>query len=84
MRTTLDIDDDLLRRAKEVAARTRRPLRAVVEDALRASLSQTGKQVRTKRVRLLVSTQPPGLCPGVDLDSTAGLLDLMEQWNAPA
>jgi hypothetical protein len=82
MRTTLDLDDDLLRRAKEAAARTRRPLRAVVEDALRAWLSQTHDQVHVKPVELPVSTQPGGLCPGVDLDSAAALLDLMEGTNA--
>ncbi len=38
MKTTLDIKDDLLLRAKELAKKTGRPLRAVVEDSLRATL----------------------------------------------
>lgn len=38
MRTTIDIRDDLLTRAKRHARRTGRPLRAVVEDGLRRVL----------------------------------------------
>lgn len=40
MKTTLDIKDELLIRAKEYAKRTGQPLRAVVEDGLRQTLSQ--------------------------------------------
>lgn len=39
MKTTLDIHDDLLVRAKQHAKATGRPLRAVVEDGLRTVLS---------------------------------------------
>ena len=39
MKTTLDIDDELLNRAKRQARRTGRPLRALVEDGLRQVLS---------------------------------------------
>lgn len=39
MKTTIDIKDDLLLRAKALARETGRPLRAVVEDGLRAALS---------------------------------------------
>ena len=39
MKTTLDIHDELLVRAKRYARETGRPLRALVEDALRQVLS---------------------------------------------
>jgi hypothetical protein len=39
MKTTLEIQDDLLIRAKKLAKKTGRPLRAVVEDSLRATLA---------------------------------------------
>lgn len=39
MKTTLDIKDDLLLRAKKLARETGRPLRAVVEDSLRVTLA---------------------------------------------
>ncbi len=84
MRTTVDISDDLLRQAKEAAARTNRPLREVIEDALRESFARARENGQRRRVKLPVSKEPPGLCPGVDLDNNAALLDLMERDNGPA
>ena len=46
MKTTLDIQDELLLRAKRHAQRTGRPLRAVVEEGLRQVLSNTTTQTR--------------------------------------
>ena len=40
MKTTLDIQDALLERAKRHAKRVRRPLRAIVEEGLRRVLSE--------------------------------------------
>ena len=40
VKTTLDINDELLSRAKHLAKATGRPLRAVVEDGLRRVLSE--------------------------------------------
>ncbi len=39
MKTTLDIHDELLARAKRHARETGRPLRAVIEDGLRRALA---------------------------------------------
>ena len=83
MRTTIDIEDDLLRRAKEVAARTNRPLRQVIEDALREVFGRAERQARRGRVKLKVSRRRGGLRPGVDIDNSAALLDLMEEGDAP-
>jgi hypothetical protein len=77
MRTTISIDDALLAEAKQLAARTGRSLAAVVEDALRESLSRRREHVR-RAVELPVFGQG-GFQPGVDLDDSAALLDLMEQ-----
>lgn len=46
MKTTLDIQDELLRRAKRHAQRTGRTLRAVVEEGLRQVLSTTDPSPR--------------------------------------
>ena len=46
MKTTLDIHDELLTRAKQHAHETQRPLRAVVEEGLRLVLSQ---EIRPER-----------------------------------
>jgi hypothetical protein len=40
MKTTLDIQDTLLERAKRYAKRVRRPLRAIVEEGLRRVLTE--------------------------------------------
>jgi hypothetical protein len=76
MRTTINIDDALLAEARQVAARTGRSLTAVVEDALRESLHRRG-QSAPRTVELPVFGEG-GVQPGVDLDDSASLLDLME------
>ena len=81
MRTTITIDEQLLAEAKEAAARSGRTLNAVVEDALRAALSRRDDQRRTGRPAL-PTFKGSKLQPGVDLDDSAGLLDLMEEARA--
>jgi hypothetical protein len=76
MRTTVDLPDDVLREAKERAARSQRSLSEVVVDALRMTFARTAAAKR-KPVRLK-TVGGNGLQPGVDLDDSAGLLDLME------
>ena len=77
MRSTIRIDDRLLAEAKAQAARSGRTLAAVVEDALRASLARRDRGETTRPLAL--PTSPGGrLRPGVDLDDSAALLELME------
>lgn len=45
MRTTLNIDDDVLIAVKEVAARESKPAGAVVSDLLRRSLAHGGREI---------------------------------------
>lgn len=77
MRTTINIDDALLAEAKQVAARTGRSLTAVVEDALRESLHR--RRRTGQRAVELPTFGEGGVQPGVDLDDSAALLELMEQ-----
>ena len=76
MRTTVRLDDDLLRQAKALAARTGRTLTALIEDGLREALARHGRRQERPRVAL-PTFKGKGLQPGVDLDDTAGLLDIM-------
>ena len=46
MKTTVDIQDELLARAKRHARRTGRPLRAVIEEGLRQVLSPSSPRRR--------------------------------------
>ncbi len=77
MRTTVRLDDQLLTAAKEHAARTGRTLTALLEDALRTFLALESRQTRRRPLRL-PTFGDGGLQPGIDLDNTADLLDLME------
>ncbi len=45
MKTTVEIQDELMVRAKRYAKRAGRPLRAVIEDGLRRILAETSPEV---------------------------------------
>lgn len=77
MRTTIRLNDDLLARAKAHAARSGQTLTRVIEDALRVLLERTEPPKR-KRPFKMVTFKGGGPLPGVDLDDSAGLLDIME------
>ncbi len=61
MKTTLNIQDELLARAKRHARRTGRPLRAVVEEGLRQVLS-----TETTRGRYVLPDHSVGEAGGKD------------------
>ena len=75
MRTTMDLSDELMRRAKKKAADDGVPLRDVIEDALRRYLTEkpgaTGYKFRW-------TTEKGALMPGVDLDDRDSLFDIMD------
>lgn len=76
MRTTIRIDDRLLVEAKTRAARSGRSLTAVVEDALREAFARRDGGPRGP---IELPVFPHGrLMPGVDLDDSAALLDVIE------
>jgi hypothetical protein len=77
MRTTLNIDDDLYRRAKTEAARVGTTVTALLEDALRARLQRAETAVEAPAVRL-TTVGGNGVRPGIDLDDSAALLDAMD------
>ena len=78
MRTTIRLDDQLLANVKTLAAETGRSLTSVIEDALREMLARATKTDERPPVRL-TTVSGNGLMPGVDLDDSATLLDLMEE-----
>ena len=78
MRTTIDLPDDLLSEAKERAVREGRSLSEVVGDAVRSSFTRTAPPAE-RATKLPTFTGGGGLQPGVDLDDSAALLDLMER-----
>jgi hypothetical protein len=82
MRTTIRLDDQLLRDAKQLAARTGRTLTAVISDSLREALARDAAPEPRQRFQL-PTFGGDGLRPGVDLDDSAALLDLMERGDRP-
>lgn len=82
MRTTLDLNEQLVRRAKKAAAERGTTLTAIIEDALREKLTRPTRVTPAKR-RVLHTFKGDGLQRGVDLTSTSALLDLLEDDAAP-
>ncbi len=82
MRTTIRIDDQLLKEAKQLAIRSGKSLTSIIEDALRESLARQHNPKQRVPVHL-ITFSGKGLLPGVDLDDSATLLDVMESPDDP-
>lgn len=78
MRTTLRLDDGILKEAKRLALDTGRTLGEVIEDLLREALDRRRQSGPLQKPAPLPTFKGGGLRPGVDLDDSSGLLDLME------
>ncbi len=76
MRTTLQLDDNLITEAKVLAARTGRTLSQVIEDALRQALVP---RPREEQAPVVLPTSPGAPRQGVHLDDNASLRDLMDE-----
>lgn len=77
LRTTIRLDETLMKEVKKAAAESGRTLTGVIEDALRENLSRRRGGGPRRRVRF-PTFNGRGLLPGIDLDDTAALLDRME------
>lgn len=77
MRTTINLDDEVLKEAKLLARRSGTTLTAVIEDALRERLARRQATESQAPVRLL-TVAGHGLLPGVDLDDSGALRELMD------
>jgi hypothetical protein len=77
VRTTIDLPEDVLAEAKARAAREGRTLSEVVGDAVRSSFARPAAGERAPVE--LPTFAGDGLQPGVDLDDSAALLELMER-----
>lgn len=81
MRTTIRLNDQLLRDAKNAAVASGRTFTELVEDALRETLAR--RKAAHGQERVTLPTFRGVRRPGVDLDDSAGLLDLMEESDDP-
>ena len=79
MRTTVDLDDHVLREAKLVARENGVTLTSFIEDALRERLARRRSAQKGKPGWVSLPTNGgEGLHPGVDLDDSRALLDIMD------
>ncbi len=77
MKTTLNLNDQVLRQAKRRAARDGITLTTFVEDALRAKLARTGSRTAPFRLQLetVTGTEPPT----VDIADRDALYDVIDR-----
>jgi hypothetical protein len=83
MKTTLILDDEVHRRAKEASARLGIPLTKFIEDAIRLKIDTESTRRTVAIPRLPLSKEKGGLRPGINLDDTAELLNLLDQAIEP-
>lgn len=79
MRTTVRLDDTLLRQAKKLAAETGQSLTAVIEAALREVVGRRAASSTRKEKIVFPIFKGRSLRPGFDLDNSAALLNVMEE-----
>lgn len=77
-RTTVRLDERLLGQAKKLAAENGTTLTALIEDGLREVVNRRGTPRRQAKRGVIPTFGGNGLRPGVNLDDSASLLDVME------
>lgn len=78
MRTTIRLDEGLLRQVKAEAVRRGETVTALIERGLRLVLSNSHNPRRRPKVALPVSRARGGTKPGIDLSDSSGLIDRLE------
>ena len=81
MRTTLTLDDDLLQRVREEAARTRRTVRDVLNERLRLGFAAATRPRSAKRF-VVEPFAAAGFAPGIDELKLNQLADALEAEDA--
>jgi hypothetical protein len=76
MRTTVNIDDELLRDAKKQAADEGRTLGELISESLRERLARRPRSGRKRYSAVTAGAGGP--LPGVDITNNAAIRDLMD------
>jgi hypothetical protein len=77
MRTTIRLDDDLLREAKRAALDGGQTLTAFIESALRERLARRAQARKSEPIKLL--TVPGKPLPGIDFSSNAAVREFLDR-----
>jgi hypothetical protein len=75
MKTTIEIQSELLRKAKDAARKEGTTLRALVEEGLRTVLQARSKPRRRRKFRM-ATFKGDGLQPGIDLSDWKKILEI--------
>jgi hypothetical protein len=75
MKTTLDIDDELLARAKALSARERKSVTRLIEEGLRLRLRGPARRARRAGPGLAIHRGKGGMAEGLDPRSNRAMLD---------
>jgi len=78
MRTTIRLNDNILRTAKKVALARHTTLTALIDAGLRYILNLSAEKSQGRKFLKLKTVRGSGLKDGVNLDNNAGLLAKME------
>lgn len=78
MRTTVRLDEGLLQRAREEAAKRGTTLTSLIEQGLELALRKPMRRAERPPVVLPECRAGGGTLPGVDLNDTAALLDRLD------
>lgn len=78
MRTTIDVDDELMLELKRVSAETHKSLKTLILDAIRSSLAKRETCAREAATQKVITFRGNGVRRGVRIDSMSELLDVME------
>ncbi len=78
MRATIDIDSELLTKAKAFALREQRALQSLVIEGLHHVLGTKLAAKKSSRLNLITSSAKGGACKGVNINSNSALRDFMD------
>ncbi|HLJ18028.1 MAG TPA: hypothetical protein VKV15_26265 [Bryobacteraceae bacterium] len=82
MRTTINLPDDLILQAKKAALDANTTLTEIIANALREALQKRCRKLPRRKFKLTTYGEG-GTFPGIDLDDTSALLDLMDGISDP-
>ncbi|MGH8453965.1 MAG: DUF6364 family protein [Nevskiales bacterium] len=79
MKTTLDIDDRLLREAKAMAARERKSLTRLIEEGLSLRLRPSQGRAAKPKIDLPIFRGGGGMAPGINPLSNKSIYDAEDE-----
>lgn len=83
MRTTIRMNDELLRRAKKLAAQEGRTLTSIIEEGVATVVNSRQNPQKAEDFRLPVSKKGGGVWPGIDINNSAQLYEIMDRDGPP-